>query len=143
MKEWFIDQGKDGSIDWLIDGWMDGWMDWLIDWLIDRILLLKTPLFCLNSGRIYSIDLFIVPLVWYMDISLIQLKRLRAIVAAGGANYKEFLNCSRYLDISLQTAVKDLRSQVVREACVTLAYVSSHWVAWLAGIFLLKLHFFP
>lgn len=57
-----------------------------------------------------------------MDVCLaIQLKRLRSVVLAGGDIYKEFYASLRFTDVSLQISVKDLRSQVVREACVTLA----------------------
>ncbi|GAU88268.1 hypothetical protein RvY_01005-2 [Ramazzottius varieornatus] len=50
------------------------------------------------------------------------LKRLRSVVLAGGDIYKEFYASLRFTDVSLQISVKDLRSQVVREACVTLAF---------------------
>lgn len=54
----------------------------------------------------------------------LQLKRLRSIVAGGGDHYEEFLRSLRQLDLALITTVKDLRSQIVREACITLAYLS-------------------
>ncbi|OQV21602.1 CLIP-associating protein 2 [Hypsibius exemplaris] len=53
-----------------------------------------------------------------------QLRRLRGVVVAGGANYKEFAAAFRYLDLSLEVCVKDLRSQVVREGCITIAYLA-------------------
>lgn len=50
-----------------------------------------------------------------------QLKKLRSLVQAGAADYREFGLAMRYVDLALQTSVKDLRSQVVREACITLS----------------------
>ena len=52
------------------------------------------------------------------------MRRLRSIVAGGGDHYEEFLRNLRQLDVPLVASVKDLRSQIVREACVTLAYMS-------------------
>jgi CLIP-associating protein 1/2 len=53
-----------------------------------------------------------------------KLKRLRSIVAGGADQYDEFFRTLRQLDLALVATVKDLRSQVVREACITLAYMS-------------------
>ncbi|CAF1603182.1 unnamed protein product [Adineta ricciae] len=52
------------------------------------------------------------------------LKRLRSIIAGGGDQYDEFIRALRQLDLPLVATVKDLRSQIVREACITLAYMS-------------------
>jgi CLIP-associating protein 1/2 len=52
------------------------------------------------------------------------LKRLRSIIAGGGDQYEEFFRNLRQLDLPLVASVKDLRSQIVREACITLAYMS-------------------
>lgn len=52
------------------------------------------------------------------------MKRFRSIVVGGGDQYEEFLRSLRQLDLSLIATVKDLRSQIVREACITLAYLS-------------------
>lgn len=52
------------------------------------------------------------------------LKRLRSVIAGGGDQYEEFFRNLRQLDLPLVTSVKDLRSQIVREACITLAYMS-------------------
>ncbi|CAF1047791.1 unnamed protein product [Rotaria sordida] len=52
------------------------------------------------------------------------LKRLRSIISGGGDQYDEFFRNLRQLDLPLVTTVKDLRSQVVREACITLAFMS-------------------
>nr|CAH7724241.1 unnamed protein product [Callosobruchus chinensis] len=52
------------------------------------------------------------------------LKRIRSLIVAGALNYEEFYSALRNLDIPLQGTLKDLRSQVVREACVTISYLS-------------------
>lgn len=39
-------------------------------------------------------------------------------------NFEEFYIGLRNLEISLQGSIKDLRSQVVREGCVTISYLS-------------------
>ncbi|CAF0866949.1 unnamed protein product [Adineta steineri] len=52
------------------------------------------------------------------------LKRLRSIVAGGADQYEEFFRSLRQLDLPLVATVRDLRSQIVREACITLAYMS-------------------
>ncbi|CAH1986214.1 unnamed protein product [Acanthoscelides obtectus] len=52
------------------------------------------------------------------------LKRIRSLIIAGALNYEEFYTVIRNLDIPLQGTLKDLRSQVVREACVTISYLS-------------------
>ncbi|XP_061178265.1 CLIP-associating protein 1-like isoform X1 [Saccostrea echinata] len=52
------------------------------------------------------------------------LRNIRAVVVAGGMEYDDFPQSIRSLDVCLINAVKDLRSQIVREACITLAYLS-------------------
>ncbi|KAK7497575.1 hypothetical protein BaRGS_00011215, partial [Batillaria attramentaria] len=49
---------------------------------------------------------------------------LRALVVHGAADHDEFFQQLRVLEPSLVLAVKDLRSQVVREACITIAYLA-------------------
>lgn len=46
------------------------------------------------------------------------------MVIAGGKTHEEFYGNLRNLEIPLQGTFKDLRSQVVREACITTAYLS-------------------
>lgn len=46
---------------------------------------------------------------------------MRSLVIAGAINYEEFVQFVRQLEIPLQQSIKDLRSQVVREACITIA----------------------
>ena len=53
-----------------------------------------------------------------------QLRRLRSVIAGGGDQYDEFYRALRQLDLPLVATVKDLRSQIVREACITLAFMS-------------------
>lgn len=55
---------------------------------------------------------------------LFQLKKLRAIIVAGGTNYENFHECLKNIQRPFEAACTDLRSQVVREACITLAYLS-------------------
>src|SRR5690606_9109752 len=45
-------------------------------------------------------------------------------IAGGGDQYEEFFRNLRQLDLPLVASVRDLRSQIVREACITLAYMS-------------------
>lgn len=51
-------------------------------------------------------------------------KSIRSVMVAGGMEYDDFQQSIRSLDVSLITSVKDLRSQIVRETCITLAYLS-------------------
>nr|CAD7393528.1 unnamed protein product [Timema cristinae] len=52
------------------------------------------------------------------------LKKVRSLMIAGAANFDELYVHLRTLEIPFQASVKDLRSQVVREACFTIAYLS-------------------
>lgn len=52
------------------------------------------------------------------------LKKIRSLIIAGAVDYEDFHTQLRNLEIALQTSVKDLRSQVVREACITISYLS-------------------
>lgn len=53
-----------------------------------------------------------------------QLKKIRSLLVAGAANYDCFYQHLRLLDGAFKLSAKDLRSQVVREACITVAWVS-------------------
>ncbi|KAK2588964.1 hypothetical protein KPH14_001817 [Odynerus spinipes] len=55
-----------------------------------------------------------------------SMKKLRAIVLAGATNYENFLECLKSIQRPFEVACTDLRSQVVREACITLAFLSQH-----------------
>nr|CAD7438474.1 unnamed protein product [Timema bartmani] len=52
------------------------------------------------------------------------LKKVRSLMIAGAANFDELYVHLRTLEIPFQASVKDLRSQVVREACFTIAFLS-------------------
>ncbi|XP_029175944.1 CLIP-associating protein 1 isoform X4 [Nylanderia fulva] len=53
-----------------------------------------------------------------------SMKKLRAIILAGGTNYENFHECLKSVQRPFDQACTDLRSQVAREACVTLAFLS-------------------
>ncbi|KAJ8686484.1 hypothetical protein QAD02_022278 [Eretmocerus hayati] len=53
-----------------------------------------------------------------------NLKKLRGLIVAGATSYEVFYPCLKDLQRPFDTACTDLRSQVVREACITLAYMS-------------------
>lgn len=54
------------------------------------------------------------------------LKTIRSLILVGGLQYEEFQSSLMALLPSFETALKDLRSQVVREACITVAYLSKN-----------------
>uniref|UniRef100_A0A8C6XVP7 Cytoplasmic linker associated protein 1 n=1 Tax=Naja naja TaxID=35670 RepID=A0A8C6XVP7_NAJNA len=54
-----------------------------------------------------------------------QLKKIRSLLLAGAAEYDTFFQHLRLLDGAFKLSAKDLRSQVVREACITLGHLSS------------------
>lgn len=70
----------------------------------------------MHTNSIYTIFEIFLP--------FFQLKKIRSLVIAGAINFEEFYVGLRNLEIPLQGTVKDLRSQVVREACVTISYLS-------------------
>ncbi|XP_027691595.1 CLIP-associating protein 2 isoform X6 [Vombatus ursinus] len=53
------------------------------------------------------------------------LKKVRSLLLAGAAQYDCFFQHLRLLDGALKLSAKDLRSQVVREACITVAHLST------------------
>ncbi|XP_072114789.1 CLIP-associating protein 1a isoform X8 [Mobula birostris] len=53
------------------------------------------------------------------------LKKIRSLLMGGAAEYESFFQHLRLLDGAFKLSAKDLRSQVVREACITLGYLSS------------------
>ncbi|XP_042301003.1 CLIP-associating protein 1 isoform X24 [Sceloporus undulatus] len=53
------------------------------------------------------------------------LKKIRSLLLAGAADYDTFFQHLRLLDGAFKLSAKDLRSQVVREACITLGHLSS------------------
>ncbi|XP_041459120.1 CLIP-associating protein 1-A-like isoform X4 [Lytechinus variegatus] len=58
------------------------------------------------------------------ELRVTALKKLRAFIIAGAAEYDCFGQSLRQMEEALILSVKDLRSQVLREACVTLAFLS-------------------
>ncbi|XP_062823465.1 CLIP-associating protein 1 isoform X22 [Anolis carolinensis] len=60
---------------------------------------------------------------WEQRVS--ALKKIRSLLLAGAAEYDTFFQHLRLLDGAFKLSAKDLRSQVVREACITLGHLSS------------------
>ncbi|XP_046694797.1 CLIP-associating protein 1a isoform X20 [Silurus meridionalis] len=56
---------------------------------------------------------------------VVALKKIRSLLLAGAAEHEGFLQQLRLLEGAFKLSAKDLRSQVVREACITLGHVSS------------------
>ncbi|XP_026073490.1 CLIP-associating protein 1-like isoform X27 [Carassius auratus] len=53
------------------------------------------------------------------------LKKVRSLILAGATQHEGFLQHLRLLEGAFKSSAKDLRSQVVREACITLGHLSS------------------
>ncbi|XP_053094177.1 CLIP-associating protein 1-B-like isoform X23 [Pangasianodon hypophthalmus] len=53
------------------------------------------------------------------------LKKVRSLLLAGATDHEAFLQQLRQLEGAFKLSAKDLRSQVVREACITLGHLSS------------------
>ncbi|XP_056105563.1 CLIP-associating protein 2 isoform X38 [Rhinichthys klamathensis goyatoka] len=53
------------------------------------------------------------------------LKKIRSLLVAGAADYDCFYQHLRLLDGAFKLSAKDLRSQVVREACISVAHLST------------------
>ncbi|KAG9271133.1 CLIP-associating protein 1 isoform X5 [Astyanax mexicanus] len=53
------------------------------------------------------------------------LKKVRSLILAGASEQEGFLQQIRLLEGAFKLSAKDLRSQVVREACITLGHISS------------------
>ncbi|XP_035988473.1 CLIP-associating protein 1a isoform X20 [Fundulus heteroclitus] len=56
---------------------------------------------------------------------VVALKKVRSLILAGATDYEGFPQQLRLLEAPLKLSAKDLRSQVVREACITLGHLSS------------------
>ncbi|XP_044221260.1 CLIP-associating protein 1a isoform X11 [Thunnus albacares] len=56
---------------------------------------------------------------------VVALKKVRSLLLAGATDYEGFPQQLRLLEAPLKLSAKDLRSQVVREACITLGHLSS------------------
>ncbi|XP_035284695.1 CLIP-associating protein 2 isoform X2 [Anguilla anguilla] len=59
------------------------------------------------------------------DQRAIALKKVRSLLVAGATDYDCFYQHLRLLDGAFKLSAKDLRSQVVREACITVAHLST------------------
>ena len=56
-----------------------------------------------------------------------QLKLIRAVILKGGVDFEStVLKGLHNLEDALVASIKDLRSQVLREACITIRYVSEN-----------------
>lgn len=53
-----------------------------------------------------------------------SLKKVRSLIVAGALNYDEFYDQFNTLMPPLHASIKELRSMVVREACITIAYMA-------------------
>ncbi|KAI4902574.1 hypothetical protein NFI96_033934 [Prochilodus magdalenae] len=53
------------------------------------------------------------------------LKKVRSLILAGAVEHEGFLQQIRLMEGAFKLSAKDLRSQVVREACITLGHLSS------------------
>ncbi|KAF5905136.1 CLIP-associating protein 1-A-like isoform X3, partial [Clarias magur] len=56
---------------------------------------------------------------------VVALKKMRSLLLAGATDHEAFLQQLRQLEGAFKLSAKDLRSQVVREACITLGHLSS------------------
>ncbi|XP_053724017.1 CLIP-associating protein 1-A-like isoform X2 [Synchiropus splendidus] len=59
------------------------------------------------------------------ELRVAALKKVRSLLLAGAADYEGFLPQLRLMEPLFKQSAKDLRSQVVREACITLGHLSS------------------
>ncbi|XP_015247948.1 PREDICTED: CLIP-associating protein 1-B-like [Cyprinodon variegatus] len=59
------------------------------------------------------------------ELRVAALKKLRSLLLAGATEFDCFPQQLRLLEASFKLSAKDLRSQVVREACITLGHLSS------------------
>ncbi|XP_076865011.1 CLIP-associating protein 2 isoform X3 [Brachyhypopomus gauderio] len=59
------------------------------------------------------------------DQRTIALKKIRSLLVAGATTHDCFYQHLRLLDGAFKLSAKDLRSQVVREACITVAHLST------------------
>ncbi|XP_058888592.1 CLIP-associating protein 1-B-like isoform X15 [Acipenser ruthenus] len=56
---------------------------------------------------------------------VVALKKVRSLLLAGAVEYDGYLQQLRLLEGAFKLSAKDLRSQVVREACITLGHLST------------------
>lgn len=82
------------------------------DWEL-RVAAVRVP-------RMPPADPFKLPLKHVCSVPAPQLKKVRSLMLAGAAEFEGFPQQLRLLEAPLKLSAKDLRSQVVREACITL-----------------------
>ncbi|KAJ8388388.1 hypothetical protein AAFF_G00134140 [Aldrovandia affinis] len=56
---------------------------------------------------------------------VVALKKVRSLLMAGALDYEGYFQQLRLMEPAFKLSAKDLRSQVVREACITLGHLSS------------------
>ena len=72
--------------------------------------------------RVDSVCYFFFFIVFNSLIYLIKLKRIRSLaIICQNQHEDEFFHAIRIITVSMQQQIKDLRSQIVREACITVA----------------------
>ncbi|XP_028322051.1 CLIP-associating protein 1-A-like isoform X3 [Gouania willdenowi] len=59
------------------------------------------------------------------ELRVAALKKVRSLLLAGAVEFDGFLQQLRLMEAAFKLSIKDLRSQVVREACITLGHLSS------------------
>jgi len=62
------------------------------------------------------------PAEWKLRIE--ALSRVRSLVIAGAGQFDELVQSLKSMEMPFESCVKDLRSQVVRECCITIAFLS-------------------
>jgi hypothetical protein len=66
------------------------------------------------------VECIIIFLIFYLNI--VKLKRIRSLLIACSNQYEdEFFSNLKSLQVAFTHQIKDLRSQIVREACITIA----------------------
>lgn len=53
-----------------------------------------------------------------------SVRRIRSLVISGATEYDDFYKSLKQLELACQLSLKDLRSKVVRETCITVAFLS-------------------
>ncbi|XP_070405720.1 CLIP-associating protein 1-A isoform X21 [Nothobranchius furzeri] len=59
------------------------------------------------------------------ELRVAAIKKVRSLVCAGAADFDEFPQQLQLMEAAFKLSAKDLRSQVVKEACITLGHLSS------------------
>lgn len=86
------------------------------DWEL-RVAAVRRPDLSVTRTSSARTTLLISPSSPFLSL---QLKKVRSLLLAGAAEFDGFLQQLRLLEAAFKLSAKDLRSQVVREACITL-----------------------